>query len=130
MTMNKCKLFLITIALILFALWVGIGSELPLQPFCPFHKITGIPCPGCGGIRAANYLMSGDIRAAIMMNPLSVVICVIIPIMILWAWIDVLRKKDSLTTFLNKRWKKSTIIIIFAIIIINWVWNIYKSMNQ
>ena len=102
MTMNKCKLFLITIALILFALWVGIGSELPLQPFCPFHKITGIPCPGCGGIRAANYLMSGDIRAAIMMNPLSVVICVIIPIMILWAWIDVLRKKDSLTIFLNK----------------------------
>ncbi len=49
--------------------------------------------------------------------------------MILWAWIDVLRKKDSLTIFLNKKWKKSTIIIIFAIIIINWVWNIYKSMN-
>ena len=128
MTINKCKLFFITIALIVFALWVGMGSGLPFQPFCPFHKITGIPCPGCGGIRAAKYLLSGDIRAAILMNPLSVIICIIIPIIILWAWVDVIRSKDSLTTFLNKKWKKSTIVIIHVIIIINWVWNIYKSI--
>lgn len=129
MTINKGRLSLITIILIVLTVWVGLGSQLPFQPFCPFHRITGLPCPGCGGIRATQLLLSGDVKSALLTNPLSIITCVIIFVLIIWAWIDIIRKNDSLNRFLNRKWKKSTIVIIFLIIISNWIWNIYKEFS-
>ena len=34
------------------------------NPACIFRMLTGFDCPGCGGTRAAWYLMHGDIMAA------------------------------------------------------------------
>jgi hypothetical protein len=44
-----------------------------LVPSCPFHRMTGLPCPTCGGTRAAVLLSHGDVSAALSMNPLVVV---------------------------------------------------------
>lgn len=41
--------------------------------FCPFHEITGLYCPGCGGLRAVNDLTGGDVLAAASSNLLFVV---------------------------------------------------------
>jgi hypothetical protein len=40
--------------------------------FCPFQSLTGLPCPGCGGLRAVNDLTRGDVVAAISSNVLAV----------------------------------------------------------
>jgi len=40
-------------------------------PGCFFHKMTGLPCPLCGGTRAASALLHGDITRALALNPLS-----------------------------------------------------------
>ncbi|MGJ9423247.1 DUF2752 domain-containing protein [Aeromicrobium sp. CF3.5] len=40
--------------------------------FCPSLILTGIPCPGCGGLRAVNDLTHGDLAAAVSSNVIAV----------------------------------------------------------
>ncbi len=40
-------------------------------PGCVFHKMTGLPCPLCGGTRAASALLHGDVQRALDLNPLA-----------------------------------------------------------
>ncbi|WP_185973070.1 DUF2752 domain-containing protein [Aeromicrobium piscarium] len=35
---------------------------------CPFLFLTGIPCPGCGGLRAINLATDGEWTAAVSSN--------------------------------------------------------------
>lgn len=37
--------------------------------FCPFYKITGFKCIGCGGQRAFHYLLHGDFSRSFRCNP-------------------------------------------------------------
>lgn len=37
---------------------------------CPFKRVTGIPCPGCGMTRAVRFLLHGDVASATAMHPL------------------------------------------------------------
>jgi hypothetical protein len=41
-------------------------------PFCVFHRLTGLQCPGCGGLRAAHHLLHGEVMTAFRFNPLFV----------------------------------------------------------
>jgi hypothetical protein len=43
---------------------------LPFLPSCPVSALTGIECPGCGGLRASWSLLHGDIAGAWESNPL------------------------------------------------------------
>lgn len=51
---------------------VWLTFRLP-QPPCLLHRWTGLPCPTCGGTRAALALVRGDIVAAWGWNPLVTV---------------------------------------------------------
>lgn len=42
-------------------------------PPCPFHKVTGLFCPGCGSTRAAHHLLHGRLATAFGFNPLVVI---------------------------------------------------------
>ena len=44
--------------------------------FCPFQRLTGLPCPGCGGLRAVNDLSNGDVAGALASNAMAVVLVV------------------------------------------------------
>lgn len=71
----------IAAALAIFA-GIGIFAFLPppapapsnpsFFPACLFHKLTGLPCPMCGGTRSARALLHGDIDRALYLNPLSI----------------------------------------------------------
>jgi hypothetical protein len=41
--------------------------------FCPFNALTGLDCPGCGGLRAVNDLTHLDLAGAASSNLLLVV---------------------------------------------------------
>jgi hypothetical protein len=43
-------------------------------PVCPLHQITGLQCPGCGGLRALHQLLHGHLGAAWRLNPLVVIL--------------------------------------------------------
>ncbi len=47
--------------------------DVPI-PACNFHRLTGYPCPGCGGTRAGLLLSRLDVFGAIEMNPLVAVL--------------------------------------------------------
>jgi hypothetical protein len=42
-------------------------------PKCPLKALTGIDCPGCGGLRATHALLHGDIGGAFDHNILAVI---------------------------------------------------------
>ena len=48
---------------------------------CPWLAITGLYCPGCGGLRAVNDLTDGDVGAALSSN---LVFVVMVPVLVLW----------------------------------------------
>jgi len=43
-------------------------------PPCPVHYLTGLYCPGCGSLRAIHALLHGDLRQALAMNSLTVIL--------------------------------------------------------
>ena len=44
--------------------WIG-----PPSLVCPFHWLTGIPCPTCGATRALAALVSGHVGLSIRLHP-------------------------------------------------------------
>lgn len=44
-------------------------------PVCPLYRLTGLYCPGCGGLRGAHALVHGDLAAALRDNALGVAAC-------------------------------------------------------
>ncbi|MET9960580.1 DUF2752 domain-containing protein [Streptomyces sp. NPDC006326] len=41
-------------------------------PVCPLFRLTGILCPGCGGLRSAHAFAQGDLITALGANALAV----------------------------------------------------------
>ncbi len=54
------------------ALYFFAPDQHRFYPRCLFHALTGLQCPGCGGLRAVHRLLHGDIAAAWHFNPLLV----------------------------------------------------------
>ncbi len=40
-------------------------------PVCPLLKLTGVFCPGCGGLRSAHAFVTGDLGAAFSANAIA-----------------------------------------------------------
>jgi hypothetical protein len=51
--------------------------------YCPFYAMTGLYCPGCGGLRAVNDLTNGDVLGAASSN---LVFVALVPLIVLW-WV-------------------------------------------
>jgi hypothetical protein len=50
--------------------------------YCPFYALTGLYCPGCGGLRAVNDLTNGDLVGAASSN--LVLVALIPVVVVLW----------------------------------------------
>ncbi|MFD3585113.1 DUF2752 domain-containing protein [Streptomyces sp. NPDC058683] len=53
-----------------------VGTVDPNQPghypVCPLYRLTGLYCPGCGGLRSAHAFVHGDFLAALRDNAAGV----------------------------------------------------------
>src|SRR4051812_42162582 len=54
----------------------GIFASIVLLrlPFCPLAGVLGVPCPGCGLTRATLALCHGDLKHALELHPLVLVL--------------------------------------------------------
>jgi hypothetical protein len=58
-------------------------------PLCPLHATTGLWCPLCGGLRAVDALVHGDVVVALQLNLLVVLL---VPLALAWT-LDALRRE-------------------------------------
>jgi hypothetical protein len=55
-------------------LWACNPATSRIFPPCPFLGLTGFYCPGCGSLRALHQLLHGNLRMAVALNPLAVLL--------------------------------------------------------
>jgi hypothetical protein len=100
-TSNRGRLFgaLGTGAVLVGALaYIGIGNPHNpdfVFPPCPFKALTGLYCPGCGGLRMTHDLLHGDLAAAVVDN---VFLLVGLPMLLAWILVRRRRGQPSTTT--------------------------------
>jgi hypothetical protein len=74
-----------------------------LYPRCALLALTGLYCPGCGGLRATHALLHGDLQKAIALNPLVAVLPPI-ALMIAAAWAIDRNPRRVMRFFTSLRW--------------------------
>lgn len=47
---------------------------IPGVDLCPFRRLTGVPCPGCGMTRSGANLVRGDVGRAFRYHPFGVAV--------------------------------------------------------
>ena len=86
--------------------------------YCPSLLLTGIPCPGCGGLRAVNDLTHGNVVAALSSNLLAVALVALLAVAWL-AWVvRRWRRQGGPMMVLSDRWGYVAIatLVVFGII--------------
>ena len=58
-----------------------------VAPFCPFRAVTGLWCPGCGGLRMVHDLLNGRLAEAASDNLLLLAASpALLALLALWSW--------------------------------------------
>ena len=126
---QRYKLFLTVIIGLGLVFFIFLCMEhIPIPFGCPFKTITCIPCPGCGGIRAAQHLLRGEILTALYTNPLSCVFCLFCAVLPFWSFYDCYKGRHTLKIFLTSKWSNKVVVIVGIILLVNWIWNIIKDL--
>lgn len=85
---------------------------------CPFKKLTGIDCPGCGLQRSVLFLLKGDVVASFKLYPPTLAIISLVVFALLHLKFDF--KNGALII-------KTLYILTTVIIIINYIYKVYHQ---
>jgi hypothetical protein len=73
------RLALVAAALVPAAiLYPAVHALTGFAPVCPLRRVTGIPCPFCGGTTAATALADGRLSDALAANPVVPALTVVL----------------------------------------------------
>lgn len=110
MNKRKTNLKLAIIAILGFLLYYLLNLYTGFAIFCPFHKFTGLYCPGCGVTRMLFSLIKLDFYQAFRYNPLVFILLIIGIIYLLIKFI--LKKFNIIIKVSNYVWYILIIIVI------------------
>ena len=98
-----------------------IPGRRPDLVLCPWRRLTGTNCPGCGMTRALMALLRGDLDHALGMHPLSpVVLALIVATTALACW-DLARGTDRF----GRAWDRAalpTALLLTLALLVTWGW--------
>jgi Protein of unknown function (DUF2752) len=114
------------------AIFLGIGvaaavvvgifhlDRLPFS-FCAFKAVTGLPCMTCGTTRTLGLLFAGQVKDALVMNPLATVVGAAIAF---WGLADLflLRQKAVLSLETDPRARPILKVAGVLVVIANWAY--------
>lgn len=84
---------------------------------CPFHRITGLPCPLCGGTRSVVAMFSGEPVRAIEYNPLVGIGVLLLPVYGLLRFAGMRRVGGG-----GRVASASLVVLLVTAVIANWVY--------
>jgi hypothetical protein len=134
MTRNKLYTILLIacFAGFIYLIYSAYNSQKEAFGFCIIKTVTTYPCPSCGTTRAILMLLKGRILESILLNPFGMIVAVIMTVCPVWVLTDIVCKKDTFFKWYKKT--EATItkpwlaIILIVLVLLNWIWNIYKHL--
>jgi hypothetical protein len=99
-------------------LYVYNPTQHSFYPRCFFHAMTGLDCPGCGGLRATHELLHGNLQAAFQYNPLLVCFAPAAALFFVWQWRAKVRAKPRSRLLENTKfiWTVASIVVVFTVL--------------
>lgn len=86
-------------------------------PVCPLYRLTGLYCPGCGGLRSAHAFVHGDLTAALHDNALGVAAYLGFAVLwILWAVRAVRGRPVRTTLGPAQMWAVGAVLLVFTVV--------------
>ncbi|MEG1623170.1 MAG: DUF2752 domain-containing protein [Alistipes sp.] len=107
----------------ILSLHYGCGVDIG----CPFKAITGLPCPGCGGMRSLDALLHGHWMQALTINPLSVALIMALLLSFCWLTIDLFWGRNSFLRYCKQFNNRKVLIFIILLLLANWIRNILEG---
>jgi len=99
---------------------------------CLFKQLTSIPCPSCGSTRSAISLLQGHFSDALHLNPMGFLLLAYLFLIPVWILTDWITKRDTLYRVSAKciqlLQKKPVASALILLILVNWIWNIFKEL--
>jgi hypothetical protein len=99
---------------------------------CLIKITTGYPCPACGSSRSILSLIEGDVRKAALINPFGLFMAFLMILLPFWMLFDMFFKRKTYWQVFNKMESlfanKLTLFLFAIIVLVNWIWNIYKAL--
>ena len=89
-----------------------------LFPSCPFHKLTGYQCPGCGMQRALHEILHGNFKTAFLYNPLPFIL---FPYILLGLYLVLSKESVRRNKIKNVLYGKVAAIIMICGVLLFWV---------
>lgn len=122
------------VATLLLALWLkpdprGIGTheQLLLYP-CNFHSQTGLPCPFCGMTTAFTHMAHGNVRQALMTQPLGALGFVVVLFLTPVAVGAAITGRNAIGAAMKMPWGKLT--WMFALIVVGaWIFKLVMTLT-
>lgn len=99
----------------IFILYTYNPSAEAVFPQCPFLRLTGYQCPGCGTQRALHAVVHGDIATAFRYNPLFLLF---IPYLLGGLYVAFLGGNVRFPNFARICYGKYAAIVVLAIILL------------
>jgi hypothetical protein len=127
----KSHLLILSVAVSVFVLSVLIGMDIvsaeSLFGICGFKRTHNIPCPFCGMTRAFIYFFTGKFIASLSVQPAGFLIALFLSMAGVSSAFECLGYKTRFyrNFFYGRRWI-TTFIGIFLIILISWIYTIFK----
>ena len=108
------------------------SQQKEIFQLCIIKNITGYSCPSCGTTRAVILLFQGKIINSIFLNPFGILMALIMSVIPFWILTDVVLNKETFYIWFQKtevviknKWLASFLV---ALVILNWIWNLYKNL--
>lgn len=136
MTSSRLYLLFSIVLVASYSLLIYSGHEHGVKNraiiFCPFKKLTGLPCPSCGTTRSVLLLANGDWKGAMQMNPFGIIAFMALLFLPLWLFVDTISHRQSLFVAYGRmeQWLRRSYVSfpLILVVISNWTWNILKGL--
>ncbi|MES4888533.1 DUF2752 domain-containing protein [Streptomyces sp. NPDC096012] len=86
-------------------------------PVCPLYRLTGLYCPGCGGLRSAHAFVHGDLLTALRDNAAGVAAYLVCAVLwTVWVIRTVRGRPARLDPGPARLWAVGALLLVFTVV--------------